>query len=290
VMLTETRVTVSAGPDVKLMVAQSPGAADRALLVIHGGPDWDHTYLREPLVQLGADHQLIMPDLRGCGRSTVGLADGQYTPDAAVADLVALLDALGHERVDVLGFSHGGLLAQRLALAVPLRLRRLIIASSSLYPLPADAFHGWVERDTRLAVAPMRWPTASGLSYAGQVRADAIAQAPLNIWREDMLPAYLERLADVHFTGEWLRCWQKGILSPALPPAAARRLAALRIPVLILHGALDMIFPADLARRAADRIPGARAVIVQDAGHMTHVDQPGHWLAAVADFLAATAT
>jgi pimeloyl-ACP methyl ester carboxylesterase len=289
-MLTETRVTVAAGPDVELMVAQSRGAADRALLVIHGGPDWDHTYLREPLAQLGAERRLIMPDLRGCGRSTVGLADGQYTPDAAVADLVTLLDALGHERVDVLGFSHGGLLAQRLAVAFPHRLRRLIIASSSLYPVPADAYCGWAERGTRLAAAPRRWPTGSGLSFAGQVRADAIAQAPLNIWREDNLPAYLDRLAGVHFTGEWLRCWQKGILPPALPPAAARRLAALRIPVLILHGAQDMIFPADLAHRAADRIPAARAVIVQAAGHMTHIDQPGHWLAAVTDFLADAAT
>jgi hypothetical protein len=44
-VLTETLVAVSADPRVELLVAQSPGPADRALLVIHGGPDWDHTYL-----------------------------------------------------------------------------------------------------------------------------------------------------------------------------------------------------------------------------------------------------
>ncbi|MEV4553907.1 alpha/beta fold hydrolase [Nonomuraea wenchangensis] len=65
------------------------------MLVIHGGPDWDHTYLRKPLDQLADRYQLIMPDLRGCGRSTRGLADDQYTPAAATDDLVALLDAHG---------------------------------------------------------------------------------------------------------------------------------------------------------------------------------------------------
>jgi hypothetical protein len=46
-VLTESLVAVSADPRVELLVAQSPGPADRALLVIHGGPDGDHTYLRE---------------------------------------------------------------------------------------------------------------------------------------------------------------------------------------------------------------------------------------------------
>lgn len=91
----ETVVTVSADPVVELFVAESPGPRDRPLLVIHGGPDWDHTYLREPLAQLGDRYRLVMPDLRGCGRSTVGLPGDQYTPDAVVADLVALLDVLG---------------------------------------------------------------------------------------------------------------------------------------------------------------------------------------------------
>lgn len=46
---TENHVVVSAEPDVRLFVAQSQGPAERPLLVIHGGPDWDHSYLREPL-------------------------------------------------------------------------------------------------------------------------------------------------------------------------------------------------------------------------------------------------
>ncbi|MEV4017749.1 alpha/beta fold hydrolase [Nonomuraea angiospora] len=109
----------------ELLVARTVRPAGRAMLVIHGGPDWDHTYLRKPLDQLADRHQLIMPDLRGCGRSTRGLADDQYTPAAAAEDLIALLDVLGLGQVDVLGFSYGGLIAQRLALTAPERVRRL---------------------------------------------------------------------------------------------------------------------------------------------------------------------
>jgi pimeloyl-ACP methyl ester carboxylesterase len=102
-VLTETLVAVSADPRVELLVAQSPGPVSRALLVIHGGPDWDHTYLREPLSERGGQHRLVLPDLRGCGRSTRGLPSGCYTPDAAVGDLLALLDRLGRRRPPGLG-------------------------------------------------------------------------------------------------------------------------------------------------------------------------------------------
>lgn len=106
--LAQRLVTVSDDPGVELFVAQSSGPADKAALVIHGGPDWDHTYLRDPLARLGDRYRLIMPDIRGCGRSTTGLPASCYTPDAAVADLLTLLDTLRVDSADVLGFSYGG--------------------------------------------------------------------------------------------------------------------------------------------------------------------------------------
>ena len=162
-MFTESVVAVSAEPAVELFVAQPPGPAERTLLVIHGGPDWDHTYLREPLAELAGRHRVVLPDLRGCGRSTRGLGDDRYTPAAATADLVALLDALGTPQVDVLGFSYGGLIAQRLALAAPERVRRLIVASSSVLPVPPDAFDGWHEREERRAPEAAVWSDPSAV-------------------------------------------------------------------------------------------------------------------------------
>ena len=281
----ESHVVVSADPAVRLFVAQSQGPADRALLVIHGGPDWDHSYLREPLDRLAGRHRLILPDLRGCGRSTRGLADGRYTPDAATGDLAVLLDALGIADADVLGFSYGGLLAQRLALAAPHRVRKLVIASSSVLPVPPGAFEGWAERDRRTAAARRAWSDPA-LSGPKLTRAAAIAQAPADLWRQDAMAGYLARLQRVRFSAEWLRPWRARILPPAHHDHAARRLAALGTPILLLHGRQDMTFPAALAQQAAALIPAARAVILPGAGHMTHVDQPEQWIAALSAFLA----
>jgi pimeloyl-ACP methyl ester carboxylesterase len=274
---------------VELFVAQTSGPAGNPLLVIHGGPDWDHTYLREPLGQLAGRRRVILPDLRGCGRSTLGLPDGQYTPAAAAGDLAALLDALRTGPADVLGFSYGGLIAQRLALAAPGRIRRLVIASSSILPVPPDAFDGWPERTRRRAAAAAVWsdPVWSDPSRSGPelTRAAAVASAPADVWRPQALPGYLDRLAGVRFTAEWLRPFRAGTLPDARPPDAARRLAALGLPILLLHGRQDMTFPARLAEDAAGLIPSARAAVIEAAGHMTHVDQPRAWLEALQDFL-----
>ena len=276
------RVRVSADPVVRLYVEDVAGPADRSLLVIHGGPDWDCSYLREPLIDLAGTVRVLLVDLRGCGRSTRGLTDGQYTWDAAVADLVALLDALDLPDVDVLGFSTGGLLAQRLTLAVPQRVRRLVVASSSVQPVPADAFAGWAERDSRLAAIEEPDPALSGPALT---EAWARTSAPLNVWRLELLPDYQRRLDGISWSAEWARPWLAGRLSSARPEDSARRLAALDVPMLLLHGREDMTFPAQLAVRAAAALPSAEACVLAGAGHMAHVDQPADWLSALEAFL-----
>lgn len=267
-------------PSVELYVRERPGR--HALLVVHGGPDWDGSYLVDPLVGLPERYRLLWPDLRGCGRSSRGLGDDRYTWSAAVDDLAALVETLELDAVDVLGFSAGGRLALGLALRAPDRVRRLIVASSSVEPVPQDAFAGWAERDRRRAAAP---PVDPGLDGPERTRAWAVASAGTDVWRADALPGYLRRLDQVCFSGDWARPWLAGRLGSALPDDARGRLARTGIPVLLLHGRQDMTFPAALANVTAAAMPTARAVVLDDAGHMAHVDQPDHWLAAVEGFL-----
>lgn len=287
-MFAEALIRVADNPCVELFTTQAEGPDDRALLVIHGGPDWDHSYLRDPLHQLAGQHRVVMADLRGCGRSTSGLAPGEYTPDNVVRDFAALLDALSLPRVDVLGFSYGGMIAQRLTLLHPERVRRLIVASSSVFPVPAGSFEGWPEREKRhadAAAALAAREAESPLSGAELTRAWATTSAAANVWRAASLPGYLERLARVRFTGSWLVPFEAGTLPSPRLPDAADRLAILGLPILLLHGRQDMTFPVALADEAEAAIPAARAVILPDAGHMAHVDEPRLWLAAVREFL-----
>lgn len=272
---------VPGGPEI--FVAWQEGTTDRTLLAIHGGPDWDHSYLRDPLERL--DCRLLMPDLRGCGRSG-RVPEEEYHPDGIMRDLVRVLDAFDVERVDVLGHSYGGMVAQRFAITHPSRVRSLIVSGSSVLPVPPDAFAGWTERDEILARQEDPWQ--SNLSPEECVRAEAFAAASANIRRAEAMPGYLRRLEEIRFGGEWARPFLAGsLVSPRLPDAA-QRMAALGIPVLLLHGRQDMTFPVGLVEPTLELIPRARAVVLEEAGHMVHVDEPAGYLGAVREFLAAS--
>jgi pimeloyl-ACP methyl ester carboxylesterase len=284
-MFEEYRVRVATNPVVELLVADAAGPRERTVLVIHGGPDWDHSYLRDPLVQLAGSHRLLLPDLRGCGRSTRGLPADQYSWDLVVADLLALLDHAGVPRADVLGFSTGGLIAQRLALAAPKRVCRLIVASSSVLPVPDGAFAGWQERSRRKDEAARLAPDPAEVSGPELTRAWATASASMDVWRADRMAEYLHRLDAIQFSGDWAKVWLSGQLPSARPHHAAARLRQTEVPILLLHGRQDMTFPAELAEQAAAEIPAARVTVLDGAGHLAHIDRPAAWLAALAAFL-----
>ncbi|MGN2638906.1 alpha/beta fold hydrolase [Nocardia takedensis] len=251
---------------------------------MHGGPDWDHSYLREPLIGLASVRHLLLPDLRGCGRSARDLPLAAYRPDAVVADLLGMLDTLEIDAADVLGFSYGGLLAQRLAVTAPHRVRSLVIASSGVLPVPADAYDHWPLRNRRRRKELAVWtdPRSTG---PARTRAAAFAGASLNIWQPAAIPDYLNRLRVIQFSAEWDRARAHGMLSPARIQDPIRRLSDLAIPILLLHGRQDMIFPASLAERAAMAIPFAEVAVLDGAGHMTHIDAPEQWLATIECFL-----
>jgi pimeloyl-ACP methyl ester carboxylesterase len=97
---------------------------------------------------------------------------------------------------------------------------------------------------------------------------------------------HLGSLAAVRFSGEWARPWRAGTLPSAELDDPIAELSAAEIPMLLLHGRQDMRFPASGAERAAELLPRARAVVIDQAGHMTHVDESDAWLSAVAGFLA----
>src|SRR5215207_6685506 len=113
---------------ITLNVEQS--GTGRPLLLLHGFTGSAATWA--PLIgALPLHFHMIAPDLIGHGRSDSPPDAERYRMERCVADLLALLDALGVERTDVLGYSMGGRVALHLAAAAPGRFRSLILESSS---------------------------------------------------------------------------------------------------------------------------------------------------------------
>jgi pimeloyl-ACP methyl ester carboxylesterase len=160
------------------------------LLVIHGGPDWDHTYLLPGLELVAQSRRVVVFDLRGCGQSTKGLGYDGYQPELVVGDVERLIGVLGHKRVDLLGFSTGGQVAQLFVEAHPGRVRRLILASTTAYSDVDRYLHGWAEYEARMAVRPP-WPRGPDLSE------DALATM-LRLWSSGPSRGHLRR------SGTWI--------------------------------------------------------------------------------------
>ena len=261
----------------------------KPLVVVHGGPDFDHRYLLPDMDRLADDYRLVYYDQRGRGRSrgTVRLEDIHI--DTYVEDLEALRRSLGLERIAVAGHSWGGMVALHYALRFPHRLTHLVLMNA--VPVSYDDFmrvrHERMRR--RFAHAERMGELTPGYQRADPeavaefyridfgttfARPEELARLRLDWSREEILAGreIENRLAEGLI-------WSPGYtLLPALP--------AIRTPTLLIHGARDFI-PLECTTRIAERIPGARLVVLPDSGHFSYIDAADDVRAALQGFLAA---
>ena len=260
-----------------------------ALIVIHGGPTWDHSYLLPAVAELADIRHVVLFDLRGCGRTGRHLPPEQIQPDHIVEDVHQLIDLLGFDRADLLGFSYGGMLAMSFVERHSTRVRSAILASTTAYvDFEADlaALPDYIERS--MMAVDTDWSDYADAGDGELSRAMAHDSLPLNVWDMSRWDEWRSVLDNVIFSSDWNEVYASGQLRSPRPadPAAALREAG--VPVLILHGAREMSFPVSMARRLHEAVPGSVLALVPEAAHMAHFDNPTAWLAAIREFLAPT--
>jgi pimeloyl-ACP methyl ester carboxylesterase len=280
---------------VELFVRRFGDPALPVLVVIHGGPTWDHSYLLPAVAALADVAHVVVFDLRGCGRSCRtpplgSLPFAALQPDYLADDVAALVHHVGAVRADVLGFSYGGMVAMRVVDQHPELVRSAILASTTAYrdfqdELAASA--DYQERKALCTEVSFDDPVLSGPDAPDGAlsRAMAFGSAPHSIWRLDRLDEWHQVLGGICFSSDWNEPYASGALRPPAPEEAPRVLREWGGPVLLLHGAREMGFPVEVARRLHTEVPGSTLAEVPEAAHMAHFDNPEVWLAAIREFL-----
>lgn len=265
------------------------------MIIVHGGPDFDHQYLLPDMDRLAESHRLVYYDQRGRGRSFAG-----PTPDVSmtteIEDLDRIREHFGFETVAVLGHSWGGLIAMEYAVRQPRRVSHLVLMNTA----PASHAGGLAVRmELRRRRPPaqterMRALSAESRYQAGDVDADLEyyrLHFESGLRRREHLEHVLNRLrAEASNVGilaaraieRRLHGETLGSDSYDLVPSLRR----LRIPTLIIHGDDDFI-PIDVIRPIADAVSGSRLVVLGDCGHFAFLEQPERVAACIAEFLSA---
>ena len=117
------------GAGVELAVLDEGDGDGLPLLLIHGFPDSSRLWRHVVPQLVAAGHRVVAPDLRGLGESDKPTAVEEYAIGRSVADMVAVLDALGIERAGVVGHDWGAVVAWALTAMVPQRVERLAALS-----------------------------------------------------------------------------------------------------------------------------------------------------------------
>jgi proline iminopeptidase len=270
---------------VSIFVQEAGAPQGYPLFVLHGGPGLDHTELSPWLDPLGDTFRLLYVDERGQGRSQ-RVDPETLSLSVLAADVTRLAEALKLPRYAVLGHSFGAFITlahaieqrgashyiissgtasftksapeieRNLAEFEPVALREQVTQSWALEP------HARTQDDVARLMdmqMPFHFASAESEAYRQYVRAQA--------GREIFAPEVLAYFASHEYAIEY-----------------DDQLAAIHRPTLILAGELDRTCTPRAAREMHAGIAGSELVIIPNAGHMTYVEQPATYFAAVRDF------
>jgi pimeloyl-ACP methyl ester carboxylesterase len=213
-------------------------------------------------------------DLRGYGKSEP--VDGAFSH---INDLIALLDLLEiREPLVIMGCSMGGGVAMDFALAQPSRVKALIMVDAGPSGLHLDV--------------PAHPKAADAGEAYNASQLDLVAELETQIWfdgmgrtAQEVNPAMRTLAYDMNRLGLSHDAKRLGTRLPDADTPAAERLATLDIPVLVIVGAHDTPYMLAAADYMAQKIRSARKAIIEDAAHLSNMDQPDEFQRIVKTFL-----
>ncbi len=243
------------------------------LLMLNGyaasAADWEPAFVDA----LATSSRVIRPDHRGIGDS-LPLSD-QLTIAVMARDVVDLMDSLGIEQADVLGWSMGGFVAQQLAAAAPHRVGRLVLLATDMGGADAELSdpeiwsdlvdYSGTPREQAARLLRIIFPPELGDRIFAEF-GDVVAAARA-LLRPETLDAQMEAILRWHTED------------------ATSRLAGIVAPTLIASGTADVVIPVVNSRVLAPALPGSRLETFDGCGHAFIAQEPERLAALIAEWV-----
>jgi pimeloyl-ACP methyl ester carboxylesterase len=226
---------------------------------------------------LAAEREVILVDYPGVGSSS---GEASRTIADTARQMIAFVSALELDRIDLVGFSIGGFVAQEIALVRPTLVRRLILAATG--PKGAPGMHGWREDISAAARGESNPENLLYIMFAHTETSQAKGR--------EFLSRFLERKdgRDKPASDAARDAQYDAIVEWGIPDhAALQRLTGIQSPTLVLQGDDDLMIPTKLSYLLAGLIPDARVRIYPDAAHGFLFQYPTEVAADVDAFLTA---
>lgn len=244
------------------------GAVGAPWIVLSNSLGADHRMWDAQLPLLAPHFRVLRYDTRGHGRSAT--VSGAFGMDALVADLVAVLDAHGVAKADIMGLSLGGMTGLGLAVHHAARVNRLIVADAR-----ADAPEGF------------RQNFAGRIARVQEGGMAAIAEGTLESWlTADWRAEHPDEVARVramilsHDPAGYIGCCTALMTLDYL-----RHLGGITAPTLYLGGDVDAGAAPEVMAAMAAATPGARHIVIPAAAHVANINAPDAFGAAIRHFL-----
>lgn len=256
------------------------------IVVLHGGPGFDHRQFLPYIWELASEHQVILYDQRGTGLSSGPVDAASINIDTFVADLDAVCEAFGIERMNLLGHSWGGILAQYYAIRHPERLKSLIFCSTT----PSYAAFA----EMRVNYEARRRPEDAellGEIYASEAYQSGDPEAVEKFWRIYFKPYFVDQNMvdelDLHFERNTIE--NSGAVAALVLESMGefdlqQDLHVVHCPTLVLHGDSDPM-PLAYAEKIRDSIDGSTLVVAENSGHWLFVDATDIFTSSILAFL-----
>lgn len=242
------------------VVPQTGEPSGRTLLMIMGVMLTSSHWGDDFLTSLARHRRLVLFDNRGTGASTKRVST--ITAEAWTADTLAVLEAVGADSVDVLGYSMDGRIAQELALRHPARVESLLFLASVI--------------GGRDAVPPEPAGMAALMPRRDCAPEVAVRDALTNIAAPGFATSHADRLEEL--TALTLAQPTHGSIVgkqvAVLESHVANELGGLTLPTMIIHGDKDPLVPVGNGRALAKSMPHAELVELTDVGHLPTWEAP----------------